>query len=388
MTPPVDPTRLAARFREWTGRFPDGLWQAPGRVNLIGEHLDYNGGHVMPFAVDRAVRVAVGRRAGTELRLRSLQYESEVVVPLAGLRHASGWAAYPAGVVWVLARSGVDLGGADVLIDSDVPPGAGLSSSAAVTCALALAVVDLTGGDATSIAARRSLVAVAQEAETEVAGAPVGNMDQAASLLSRAGHALYLDTRTLRFRHLPLPLGGDGCHLLAVDTGASHHVASGAYAERRQACEGVAAALGSAHLARVPEAHLAAAPGRGVGPRDLRLARHVVTEQARTEAAAALLAGGRLADVGPLMTASHRSLQHDFANSTTLVDAVVDAALAAGALGARMTGAGWGGTVVALVRSEAAATVGAAAREAVARGGGPPAEVLDVVAAAGASRLG
>lgn len=384
---PLSPQILAEKFEEWTGWHPEGVWRAPGRANLIGEHLDYNGGHVLPFAVDRAAWVAVRRIAPAELRLRSVQYGPVAAVPLADLERAQGWPAYLAGAVWALGESGVAPVGAEILLDSEIPQGSGLSSSAAVVCATALAVADLAGLDTTSAAARTALVLAAQRAETQVAGVPVGTMDQAASFLCVDGHAMYLDCRDLGFSQLPLPLGAGGYRLLAVDSGTSHDLAAGEYAERRRACEAVAMALGVEHLAHADRRALDAALEAEVGPEALRRARHVVSEEGRVREVARLLAAGRLDGVGPLMTESHRSLQRDFDNSTARLDAIVDAALAAGAAGARLTGAGWGGTVVMLVEASRAVQVATAVREVLAPHGAQEPVVWDLAPSAGASRV-
>lgn len=376
---------LVSVFAEWSGSAPAAVWRAPGRINLMGEHLDYNGGHVLPFAVGRSVTVAARRRSGRHLRLRSTAYPGEVVVEatVETLGATTGWAAYPAGVMWALADR-FEPFGADLLVDSDLPAGAGLSSSAALACATALALASLAGAGTDDDADRLGLAAAAQRAESAVAGAPVGMMDQTVSLLARAGHVLHLDTATGRYEHLPFDPVRAGLRLLAVDTGTSHVLSDGAYARRRRACEAAAAALGVTHLASVRTDQLdAAPPGSGwTGP-----ARHVVTEEARSVLVAADLRRGRFDRLGPALTASHRSMQHDFANSTPVMDAVVDAAIGAGAAGARMTGGGWGGTAVILVPAEAAAVVADAAASTVEAMTGRRPDVLEVDPSPGARRL-
>jgi galactokinase len=372
---------VAAAFQAWTGEGPEGVWAAPGRVNLIGEHLDYNGGHVLPFAIDRAAWLAVRRRRRPTMRCRSAQQTGVVEVPIDELRRASGWSAYLAGTAWALAEAGMTLEGADLYVDSDVPIGAGLSSSAALECVVALALAELSGLDAD----RRQLARLAQRAESEVAGAPVGIMDQTASLLGREGHALYLDTRTLQVDYLALPLDEAGFQLLMVDTGSPHQHHTGAYAARRSDCEQAAAALAVEDLATVP---LGVLEGANLGMRLARRARHVVTEERRVHDAALALRQGHLDAVGPLMTASHRSMQHDFDISTPDLDKAVAAAVAAGAAGARLTGGGFGGTAIILARTATVPAVVDAVRKVLATPIRPRPEVAPVRPVQGARRVG
>ena len=234
--------RVVDAFRERVGRDPDGVWAAPGRVNLIGEHTDYNDGFVLPAAIDRLVLVAAGRRDGGRLRLWSLQAGPPADLELAavGPGRVEGWAAYPAGVAWALGQAGVELGGADLVVDGDVPAGSGLSSSAALECATATALADLHGAGLD----RQALAGLARRAENEVVGVPSGAMDQMVSMLGRAGHALFLDTRSLETEQVPLPLEASGLCLVVIDTRAGHRLVDGAYADRKAACEAAAAVLG------------------------------------------------------------------------------------------------------------------------------------------------
>lgn len=376
-------SRVAAAFRAWTGDSPEGVWVAPGRVNLIGEHLDYNGGHVLPFAIDRAVWLAVRRRRRPTLRCQSAQQAEGVEVPRDELRYATGWSAYLAGTVWALAEAGMPFRGADLYVDSDVPIGAGLSSSVALECAVALALAELSG-----IAVDRGQLArlarLAQRAEAVVAGAPVGIMDQTASLLGREGHALYLDTRSLQVDYLALPLGDDGFQLLIVDTGSPHHHSTGAYAARRADCEQAAAALAVEDLATVS---LEVLEGTDLPVRLARRARHVVTEEGRARRAATALRRGDLTALGPLMTASHWSMQHDFEISTPDLDKVVDAAVGAGAEGARLTGGGFGGNAIILVRTPTVAAVTDAVRKVLTTPSRPHPEIATVRPVQGARRV-
>lgn len=380
--------RVGDAFVARTGHSPQGVWAAPGRVNLIGEHLDYNGGHVLPLAIDRHVAVAVSTRAERVVRCWSAHQTEPVEVPLSDLAGASGWSAYPLGVLWALGELGVEVPGLDLVFDSDVPLGAGLSSSAAIECAVAVAVDDLAGAGLD----RATLARAAQRGENEVVGAPVGIMDQMASLFGLAGHALYLDCRSYGTEMVPLYLRERGYRLLVVGTPSRHDLADGGYASRRSACEAAARALGVAWLTDCESEALASA---GLPEELLRRARHVVTEEQRTREAAELLREGALRAVGPLLTASHRSLACDFEVSTPELDAVVTAALGAGAAGARLTGGGFGGSAIALVAEdafdavrEAASRAAMGALRASKAAGGAVAPLVEVVAAAdGAHRV-
>ena len=375
---------LAAVFRERTGRDPEGVWAAPGRVNLIGEHTDYNDGFVLPAAIDRLVLVAAGKRAGGRLRLWSLQAEPPADLELAGIGpgKVGGWAAYPAGVAWALGQAGVELDGADLVVDGDVPAGSGLSSSAALECATATALADLGGAGLD----RAALAGLARRAENEVVGVPSGVMDQMVSMLGRAGHALFLDTRSLGTEQVPLPLEAAGLCLVVIDTRAGHRLVDGAYADRRAACQAAAAVLGVPALRDATPA-LLERYATALGDPGLRRARHVVTENARVLAAVELLRAGDLDRLGPLLAASHASLRDDYEVSSPELDTAVEAAVAAGAVGARMTGAGFGGSAIALVETALAGRLADRARDAFAAAGFGPPQVTAVVPSDGARRL-
>ncbi|MFF2045122.1 galactokinase [Kitasatospora sp. NPDC058170] len=347
---------------------PDGTWAAPGRVNLIGEHTDYNDGFVLPIALPHTTVVQARRREDQVLRLFSSKGgdDAPVVLRVDELAPGSvkGWAGYPAAVVWALREAGHPVSGADLHIDSTVPTGAGLSSSAALECAVAAAYNDLHGLGLTPA----ELALTAQRAENRFVGVPCGIMDQMASMCCREGHALLLDSRDLTMRQVPFDLGRAGLSLLVADTRVKHDLADGAYARLRAGCEEAAAALGLPALRELAPARLPEALDRL--PDRLRpLVRHVVTEQTRVEQAVALLETGDLDGLGPILTAGHASLRDDFGTSCPETDLAVEAAVAAGALGARMTGGGFGGSVIALVRTEAAETVAAAVGQAFARAG-------------------
>jgi galactokinase len=375
---------LADAFAERTGRPPEGVWAAPGRVNLIGEHTDYNDGFVLPAAIDRLVLVAAGRREGGRLRLWSLQTEPPADLELAevGPGRVEGWAAYPAGVAWALGQAGVEVGGADLVVDGNVPAGSGLSSSAALECATATALADLHGADLD----RPTLAALARRAENEVVGVPSGVMDQMVSMLGRADHALFLDTRSLATEQVPLPLEAADLRLVVIDTRAGHRLVDGAYADRRAACEAAAAVLGVPALRDATPGQVEAAAA-ALGDPGLRRARHVVTENARVLAAVELLRAGELDRLGPLLAASHASLHDDYEVSSPELDTAAEAAVAAGAVGARMTGAGFGGSAIALVPRDLTGQVDERVHAAFAAAGFGPPEVSQVVPSDGARRL-
>ena len=378
---------LAGAFRERAGRDPGGVWFAPGRVNLIGEHTDYSGGFVLPLAIEQGVLVAAARRDHGRLRCWSLQDPEPADLPLDRLGPGTlrGWAAYPAGVAWALAEALAGAsGGVDLLVDGEVPAGAGLSSSAALECATALALAELWGaGDRLGPV---ELAALARRAEVEAVGMPCGVMDQMISMLGQAGHALFLDTRTLEAERLPLPLDGTGLRLLVIDTRAPHRLVEGAYAERRAAIEAAARALAVPELRDATPAMVDGAAAR-LGDPGLRRARHVVRENARVLEAAELLRRGALDRVGPLLAASHASLRDDFEVSCPELDTAAAAAAGAGAVGARMTGAGFGGSVLALVPEELAERVGAAVLAAFEVAGFRPPSLIPVRPAGGARRV-
>ena len=375
----------AEAFRRLTGHAPDGVWAAPGRVNLIGEHTDYNDGYVLPFAIALSVRVAARRRGDRAVRVWSHQEGGLVTADLDEVAPGAvvGWSAYVLGALALLAaEAGTSTCGLDVLVDGDLPRGAGLSSSAALTCAALLAARDLWDVDLGGM----DLVRLAQRAETEFAGVPVGVMDQIACLLGADGRALLVDTRELSVQPVPLEPAAAGLRLLVVDTGVARQLVTGAYAERRQACERAARALGVPALRDVTVQQLSTDGGR-LDEVLLRRARHVVTDNARTIAAAELLRDGRLAEVGPLLAASHASLRDDFEVSCPAADAVVEAARQGGALGARITGAGFGGCVLVLCPATAVDEVGRSVVTRAARDGHPPPDVFAVRPSAGARRL-
>jgi galactokinase len=375
--------RAARAFHERFGGSPEGVWAAPGRVNVIGEHTDYNDGFVLPVALPHTTRAAVGRRSDGRVAVASLQGDGAVVetdVSDLAPGNPAGWAGYPAGVVEGVRDRLAD--GVSILIDTDVPVGAGLSSSAALTCAVALALHDLVAPEL----GREDLVELARHSENDFVGAPTGILDQSASLLCTAGHALFLDTRDRRTEQVPLDLAVAGLELLVVDTGTPHTHADGGYGDRRRECEQAAERLGVPALRDVPDlAGLSSLEGE---PVLYRRARHIVTENARVLEVVEILRGtGDPRAIGPVLVAGHASLRDDFEISTPELDACVEAAVAAGAHGARMVGGGFGGSAVVLVDADRADAVAEAVRSGFQQSGYAAPRTFDVVPAAGARRI-
>jgi galactokinase len=350
-------TRAPETHRTVFGVDPEGLWSAPGRVNLIGEHTDYNDGLVLPIALPHRTYAACSARTDRLLRVHSAQVGETVEVDLdtVGPGTPEGWTADVAGVLWALGEAGHQVRGLDVTVDSEVPVGAGLSSSAALECAVGAAASDLFDLDLLGDeAARARLARACVRAENEVAGAMTGGMDQSAALLCRVDHALLLDCRSGETEQVPFDLGGaagDGGYVLLVtDTRAAHALNDGQYAQRRSAAEQAASELGVPSLRDVDPATLDEALARLSDDVLRRRARHVVTEIDRVRSAVAALREGDLGEVGRLFDASHSSLRDDYEVSCAELDVSVDAARAAGALGARMTGGGFGGSSIAIVQ--------------------------------------
>ncbi|MEV0784056.1 galactokinase [Streptomyces sp. NPDC050423] len=388
--PTAASTELTASFTELYGTEPEGIWAAPGRVNLIGEYTDFNDGFVMPLALPHTARAAVARRTDGELRLHSTDVPGGVVqlrVDELAPHSGHGWAAYPAGVVWALREAGHPVTGADIQLTSTVPTGAGLSSSAALEVVTGLALNDLFGLGLTA----EELAVLAQRAENAFVGVPCGVMDQMASACCTEGHALHLDTRDLTTRQVPFDLAAQGLRLLVVDTRVKHALGDGAYAERRAACEEGARTLGIRTLRELPYAGLGAGldtlAEAGADESVVRCVRHVVSDNERVEQVIALLDGGDVRAAGPVLTAGHVSLRDDLRVSCVELDLVVETANAAGALGARMTGGGFGGSAIVLVEEAQADTVTKSVLEAFTWAGYAAPGVFPAVPSAGARRI-
>jgi len=377
-------------FHALTGRTPDGLWSAPGRVNLIGEHTDYNDGFVLPFAIDRRTIVGAGARDDSVLRVASTFGDEAVEIDLRELGAAQaggalrGWAAYPLGVAWALGEFGADLEavpGVDLVIDSNVPVGAGLSSSAAIESAVAIALDELWRLGMS----RETLAKVGQRAENDAVGAPTGIMDQSASLLGRRDSAVSLDCRSLDAEVVPLGFADAGLAVVVIDTRVTHEHSTGGYRERRESCEAGAAALGVPSLRHVRVDELDRAR-QVLDDVTFRRVRHVVTENQRVlDTVRTLREAGPLA-IGDLLDASHRSMRDDFEISVPELDLAVETAHGAGAIGARMTGGGFGGSAIALAPLDAVSHIRVAIDGAFAEHGFTAPEVFTVTPSDGALR--
>ncbi len=342
-------------------------WFAPGRINLIGEHTDYNDGFVLPFALAVGCTAQVSARA-EGWSARSVQQPGVVVVRRSGLAEADevpDWSRYVLGALWLLTDRGVDAPPLEIVVDSDVPTGAGLSSSAALVCSVVRAVDGHLGLGLDDDA----VFALTRDVENDAVGAPTGGMDQLVSLRGRAGHVLLCDMRSHETRPVPLDLASAGLSVLVADTRAPHRHSDGDYGARRRGCEEAARQLGVRALRDVPAADLDGALARLDDDELRRYVRHVVTENARVLEVAQLLDDGRLPEIGPHLSASHVSMRDDFRITVPEVDTAVDALHEAGALGARMTGGGFGGCVIALVASGEVEPAGDAVRRAFADGG-------------------
>ena len=350
---------------------PDLVGRAPGRVNLMGEHTDYNQGLCLPIALPHATYAAIGRRADTRIRIASSRADDqwESTLDQLGPDQERGWWSYVSGVLWAMQEvAEVQLDGVDIFIHSTVPFGAGLSSSAALESAVAIGMWALTGQDATDQNLGQ-LVEICVRAETEVAGAPTGGMDQAVAILSTPGQALLIDFEEFSASDVDLHLIDHGLELLVIDSAVSHALVDGGYGARRADCVSAAAELGLESLRHATLEDVR----RLTEPRLRRRARHVVTEIARVTEAVAAIDARDYEGLGEVFLASHASLRDDFEVSCPELDVIVERATALGALGARMTGGGFGGSAVALLERErvapAALAVAAAFRD---NGWAPP----------------
>lgn len=361
----VNPDALHWAFLERFGRAPEVRVRAPGRVNLIGEHVDYCGGPVMPVAIGPATVALAARRNDHLIRAWSRFADEAVEIARSDAAWPRGWAAYIGGIVAVLRERGVPVGGADLLIDGDLPPEAGLASSAALTASTGLALATLAG----AVVDRVELARSCREAERRYVGVPCGIMDPWACLLSRAGQVLLLDCRRERAEYAAWP--GDRARILVVDSRSPHRLTSSVYADRVRECADALRAIRSA----VPG--IQADCLAEVSPDDLShcvatlpstpaaRARHVVSECARVRAAAEALRAGDLATLGGLLNESHESLAVDYAVSSARMDDLAAIVRAVpGVYGARMTGGGFGGCVAAVAKAGAAERVETALRSA------------------------
>lgn len=373
-------------FQEVYGYAPSGVWSGPGRVNIIGEHTDYNGGLALPIALPHRAYLAASIRQDRLMRLvdeakEVVEVDLDVLDRIGTPGELKSWAAYIAGVLWAAENQEVvkkgNLPGFDVALRSCVPRGGGLSSSAALETSMALAMdnlmkLNLSGSvENPNDKGREQLVKLCVSAENDIAGAPTGGMDQSASLRARKGHALMLDCSDNAVKHVPFDLDSAGLALLVIDTRASHSLNDGQYANRRATCEQAAKLLGVKDLRQVYEQ--AKSAGLEVTNRVAELpdvltqkrTRHVLTEIARTADLVELLENNshafacdcELEKIGQLLNDSHDSLRDDYEVTCPELDIAVDTARAAGAIGARMTGGGFGGSAIALVKANELETV-------------------------------
>ncbi len=336
---------IAQEFLQTFGYSPSILAAAPGRVNLIGEHIDYSDGFVLPFAINDRTYCAIGIRNDRKVRISSMQRSNAVlefnldeITP--GL--PGDWERYPLGVIWSLR---LEIG-VDIMIDGQVPLGAGLSSSAALECSVAIALNQLfTLGHSLE-----DLAHLTQRAENEYVGVPCGIMDQSVSLMARSGYALLLDCRDLTTRDIEFNLAASDLELLIIDTQAHHSLTDGGYAERRAACESVVAKLEIKSLRDLSLAQLESSRNL-ITEIEYQRARHAVSEIARVVAAVEVLASKDFVSLGKLLNASHLSLRDDYDVSCPELNCAVESAISVGALGARMVGGGFGGSAIALIKA-------------------------------------
>lgn len=337
---------VAAGFEDQFGYAPSGVWSAPGRVNLIGEHTDYNLGFVLPFAINRRTYAAVSLRSDSLVRVASAFSPTEHSIDLSDISKNSenDWAAYPFGAAWAVAKlSGLTGVGFDAYFESDVPVGSGLSSSAAIECSTGLALNELWKANLS----RPELARAGQLAENEIVGAPTGIMDQSASLLGERDHAVFLDCKSLEAQSIELGFDAAGLELLIIDTRVAHRLNDGGYASRRAACELGAKQMGATSLREVSVADLPEAK-EIMDDVTFRRVRHIVTENERVLQTVDKLRTLGATSIGALLNASHVSMRDDFEISIDELDTAVDVATRHGAIGARMTGGGFGGAAIAL----------------------------------------
>jgi len=336
---------IEEKFLQTFGEEPDLIAAAPGRVNLIGEHIDYSEGFVLPFAIKDRTTAAIRKRDDSTVRIASAQRRNKIVtVDINNVKPGlkGEWERYALGVLWSMGvKTGVDL-----LIDGHVPLGAGLSSSAALECSVATAVNHLFDMGFSL----EDLARLTQKAENQYVGVPCGIMDQSVSLMATVGSALLLDCRDLSTRNIPFDVASSGLELLIIDTQAHHALTDGGYAERRASCESVAAKLGIKSMRELTMDQLEAGKAQLSQVEYVR-ARHAVSEMKRVLDCVEALSSSDFIKVGQLINQSHVSLRDDYSVSCPELDTAVDASLAAGALGSRMVGGGFGGSAIALIEA-------------------------------------
>ncbi len=341
--------KIAQEFKTRFGSAPDLIIRSPGRVNLIGEHTDYNDGFVLPMAIDRAIWMALRFRGDTKILLHSVGFPEPVIFSLDNIQHKNNWGEYVAGVAWALENAGYSLKGWEGVMLSNIPIGAGLSSSAALEMAVAKAFSSVGKWNFEPLKMAR----IGQQAENEWVGANTGIMDQMIVAAGKADHALLIDCRDLSTRQIPLPVGTT---IIVMDTATRHSHTDSGYNERREECEIAAAYFGVSHLRDVT---LDEFDSRSSGLNEIpyRRARHVISENGRVLQAAQSMSLGDAQMMGALMDASHASMRDDFEITNAELNIMVDLARSQpGCYGARMTGGGFGGCAIALVQDDAVET--------------------------------
>lgn len=379
----MDPKILSQHFQTHFNAKPEIIVRAPGRVNLIGEHTDYNDGFVLPMAIDREVMIALRPREDKTVRLFSLDLETESAFELSSLVREGDWIEYPKGIAYELLKAGFKLKGFDAIMTGDVPRGAGLSSSAAVELAVARAFSAVSGFEWNAPA----MAKLAQKAENEWVGVNCGIMDQMASAACKEGFALFLDCRSLEIQHAPLP---SGVSVVILDTSTRRGLVDSAYNERRSQCEEAARWFGVKALrdVTVEEFERKTKAEKGLSEVAMRRAKHIVTENARVLEAIEVMRNGNVKRLGELFNASHDSLRDDFEVTNDALNIVVECAREqSSCYGARMTGAGFGGCAVALVKEETASEFVQAVSAAYKQRSGLEASIYVCKASEGASIL-
>jgi galactokinase len=356
----VDITEL---FAKGFGYPPEVVASAPGRVNLIGEHIDYSEGFVLPFAIDAVTKCAIAKRDDEKIRIISAQKKNEVIesnLEAIAAKEGSAWSRYIYGVIWAMEIET----GLDIYIDGKVPLGAGLSSSAALECSLATALNHLFHLEKTL----PELARLTQRAENDYVGVPCGIMDQSISLMARAGYGLLLDCQDLSTRHIKIDFASKSLRLLIIDTQAHHALTDGGYAKRRESCEEVAKIFSIPSLRQLSMESLLAHKAK-LSELQFKRARHGVSEMLRVLDAVKALEAEDFEALGQLLNQSHNSLRDDYEVSCPELDLAVDTALSSGALGARMVGGGFGGSAIALIKESDAGTISSTIERAFAKNG-------------------
>lgn len=362
------------------GYEPLGVWSAPGRANLIGEHTDYNNGFVLPFGINHRTYAAVAMRGDRICKVASEIDGKTYELDLDGEKPTGlDWALYPLGVAWVMRESATK--GFDCYITSDVPIGAGLSSSAAIESAMASALNDLWQAGKT----KKELALIGQKAENTVVGAPTGIMDQTASMLAQEDGAVLIDCQSLETKVIDLGLNSHDLVVAVIDTRVSHSHAHGGYGSRRKSCEDGAKALGVESLRELSLSDLPRAQSQ-LDEVTFRRVKHIITENQRVLDTVAALRDGNLDSLGRLLLESHASMRDDFEISVAELDLAVETAMATGAIGSRMTGGGFGGAAIAVIHRDKLEALAAACKESFAKAGFTQPNVFSVVPSAGARR--